>query len=188
MLETESSGYFTLFDYNLYREITDKSPEYEICKTFVSYINDGDLLGFQKDANESSRKAVFDEKGNALTMNFWNNFVSRVGKCTSTNIYCKDEQHGGKSYSLAFHLAKAEVLMQLSFDNNSLINGFFILKILPKCNTQIVKLIPTGRNEYFIDGYSYGQDKDFRVKYDKSENKISFESGNEIFTASRQIN
>ena len=187
-LETESPVNFTLFDYNLYREITDMSSEYEVCKTFISYITGGDLKDFEKYADEKMKKAVFDEKGNALTINFWNNIVSKVGKCSSTNIYYKDEQYGSKNYSLAFHLEKAELLMQISFNNNSLINGFFILKILPKCNTQTVKLIPTGKNEYFVDGYSYGEYKDFRVKYYKSADRISFESGDEIFTASREIN
>ena len=188
LLETESPGNFTLFNYNLYKEITDMSSEYEVCKTFVSYITGGDLKDFGKYADEKMKKAVFDEKGNASTMNFWNNIVSRVGKCSSANIYYKDEQYGSKNYSMAFHLEKAEVLMQLSFNNNSLINGFFILKILPKCNIHTIKLIPTGKNEYFVDGYSYGMDKDFRVRFDKYADRISFESGDEIFTASRQVN
>jgi hypothetical protein len=113
-LETDSPGNFTLFDYNLYKEITDMSSEYEICKTFTSYITSGDLKDFEKYADEKMKKAVFDEKGNALTMNFWNNIVSKVGKCSSINIYYKDEQYGSKNYSMAFHLEKAELLMQLS--------------------------------------------------------------------------
>ena len=186
-LETDSPGNFTIFDYNLYKEITDTSSEYKVCKTFASYITGGDLKDFEKYADEKMKKAVFDEKGNALTMNIWNSIVSKVGKCSSTNIYYKDDNYGSKNYSMAFHLEKAEVLMQLSFNNNSLINGFFILKVFPKCNIQTVKLIPTGINEYFVDGYSYGGYKDFRVKYDKSTDRLSFESGDEIFTASRQI-
>jgi CubicO group peptidase (beta-lactamase class C family) len=183
LLETESPGNFTLFDYNLYREITDMSPEYKVCKTFASYITGGDLKDFEKYADEKM-KIIFNEKGNAETMNFWNNVVSQAGKCSSTNIYNKDEQNGSKNYSMAFHLEKAELLMQLSFNDNSLINGFFILKIFPKCNIHSVELIPTGKNEYFVDGYSYGGYKDFRVRYDKPAKKISFESGDEVFTAS----
>ena len=184
ILETNTPGNFTLFDYTLYREITDMSPEYEVCKTFVSYITNGDLKDIEKYADEKMKKAAFDEKGNALTLNFWNNFVSQAGKCSSVNIYNKDEQNGSKYYLMAFHLEKAELLMQLSFNDNSLINGFFILKILPKCNIYSVKLIPTGKNEYFVDGYSYGGYKDFRVRYDKPAKRISFESGNGNFTAS----
>ncbi len=184
LLETDSPGNFTLFDYNLYREITDTSPEYKVCKTFVSYILEGDLKDIEKYADEKMKKAAFDEKGNALTLNFWNNFVSQAGKCSLTNIYNKDEQNGSKNYLMAFHLEKAELLMQLSFNDNSLINGFFILKILPKCNIHSVQLIPTGKNKFFVDGYSYGGYKDFRVRYDKPARRISFESGNENFTAS----
>ncbi|HAM10278.1 MAG: hypothetical protein A2X04_01650 [Bacteroidetes bacterium GWF2_41_9] len=187
-LETDNQGNITLFNYNLYKEITDLSSEYEVCKIFVSYITSGDLKDFGKYADDKMKKAAFDEKGNVATIDFWNYIVSKAGKCSSVSIYNKDEQNGSKNYSLAFHLDKAEVLMQLSFNDNSQINGFYILKVFPKCDIHTVKLIPTGKNEYFVNGYSYGGFKDFHVKYDKPAKRISFESGNEVITASRQIN
>ena len=73
--------------------------------------------------------------------------------------------------------------MQITFNNQGLINGFYILKVLPKCNIHAVNLIPTGKDEYFVDGYKYGGFSDFSVKYDKVKRSLSLKSDNESFTA-----
>jgi hypothetical protein len=46
-----------------------------------------------------------------------------------------------------------------------------------------INLIPTGKDEYFVDGYKYGGFNDFRVEYDKSKQSLSFNSGKVTFTA-----
>jgi hypothetical protein len=53
-------------------------------------------------------------------------------------------------------LEKAEVTMQLSFDEEGLINGFFVLRVIPRCTVFTVNLVPSGKDKYFIDGYRYG--------------------------------
>jgi hypothetical protein len=59
------------------------------------------------------------------------------------------------------------------------------MKILPKCNIHTVHILPTGEDEYFVDGYQYGGYKDFRVKYDKTERSLTFSSDDTEFTALR---
>lgn len=185
LLLTTGQNSFTLFDFSLNKEIKDSSAGREICKIFADCLFKGDLNGFEKYANAEMQKVVFNSDEMNSIMTFWDNIVSQAGKCTSISICDKNEKSGSTSYSLTFHLGKAEVLMQISFNENSLINGFYILKIIPRCNVYTVRLIPTGNDEYFVDGYSYGGYKDFRITEDKRAGVLRFESWDETFTALR---
>jgi hypothetical protein len=75
--------------------------------------------------------------------------------------------------------------MQISFDQQGLINGFFILKVLPKCTVKTVNLIPVNKDEYFVDGFRYGGYKDFNVKYDRKSRTLNFKNADGIYTALR---
>ena len=77
------------------------------------------------------------------------------------------------------------MIVQLSFNEQGLINGFYILKVLPKCNVRTVNLLPVNKDEYFIDGFRYGGYKDFNVKYDRKNRTLNFKSVDGIYTASR---
>ncbi len=176
---------FTLFDHNLYNEIKDNSANYEVCRTFAASMIRKDLNSFGNYADKTMQKVLFNENDITKITNFWDNVVSQAGTCSSATIFDKAESQGSTAYTLAFHLDKAEVLMQMSYNQNSLINGFYILKVFPKCNIRTVNLIPTGKNEYFIDGFSYGGYKDFSISFDKRAGILRFKSNDDNFTASR---
>jgi CubicO group peptidase (beta-lactamase class C family) len=182
-LSTENNNNFTLFDYNLTREINDTSGNYKICKDFTTSLISGNFKGFEKYASEEMKRDFFNEKGIASLMNFWQYANTQCGKYLSSNICNKIPKTDYTDYSLAYHFEQSEVTMQLSFNNQGLISGFFILKLIPKCLIHTVNLVPTGKDEYFIDGYRYGGYNDFRVKYDKTEQSLRFNTDNENFAA-----
>jgi hypothetical protein len=129
------------------------------------------------------QKDFFNEKGITELMNFWQRILSKAGKYLSSNICDKIVKQGHTDYSLVYHFEEAEVTMQLSFNDNGLINGFYILKVIPKCRVYTVNLIPTGKDEYFVDGYKYGGYNDFRVKYNSSKQYLTFNSDKVSFKA-----
>ena len=175
---------FTLFDYNLYREVKDTSDNYKVCKEFISLFLANKLNGFGKYATDEL-KGVFDEHSVEGMQNFWEGVQSHYGNYKSSNVYEKTLMQGWADYLLSFHLENAEIIMRISFNTAGMINGFYILKLLPKCNIYEVNLIPTDRDQYFVNGYSYGGFNDFRIGYDPQKRTMSFSNGNDNFEALR---
>lgn len=184
-LNTGTEDGFTLFDYSLNREITDTSHEYKTCKIFTQALENNDFDGFYGYADDLMQRVIFNPVDIHKLTDFWQGVVPRAGKYVSSNVCDKNTQPGHVDYSLAFHFEEAEVTMQLSFSDEGLINGFYILRLIPKCHIQRVHLIPTGKHEYFVDGYSYGGYDDFRIKYDKNDRSFHFDAGKTSFQASR---
>jgi len=183
ILSTEPESNFTLFDYTINREISDTSNNYNICKIFTATFVDNNFNDFGKYATEEMQTAIFHEKGFTGLMNFREKVIAQTGKYLSTNICKKITMPGRTDYILSDHFEGSDMINQLSFNDEGKINGFFILKLLPKCNVNSVKLIPTGDDVYFIDGYKNGGFDDFMVRYDKANESLTFESKNESFTA-----
>ena len=184
-LSTGTDSHFTLFDYHLNREIMDTSNDYKTCKIFTQALENNKLDGFYGFANENMQRIFFNPKDIHKLTDFWQGMFTRAGNYLSSNVCGKNIQSGYADYSLAFHFEEADVTMQLSFDDQGLISGFYILKLIPRCHIHTVSLIPTGKNEYFVDGYGYGGYHDFRVKYDKQHRSFNFDGGEISFQAAR---
>ncbi|MGE0077317.1 MAG: serine hydrolase domain-containing protein [Bacteroidales bacterium] len=178
-LTTEQKDDFTMFDYVYYREITDTSARYSICKEFAKAILNANFDGFDQYASDEIKVALFNPKGIAQINGGWKYYASKSGDFKSFNICSISENN----YSIVFHFEKTEIVMQLSFNSRSLIQGLFFKKVVPKCTVYNVSLIPVGNNEFFIDGYKYGGYNDYRVKFDKNTNALNFKSETEDFTA-----
>jgi CubicO group peptidase (beta-lactamase class C family) len=179
---------FTLFDYSLNREIQDTSINYKICQNFTACLLDSNFTGFEKFATEELRKGLFNDERYVIILDFWQKILSRFGRYLAHNTCNKAVSKGNSDftdYTQTYHLEKADVIMQITFNKQGLISGYFVLKIIPKCEIQTVNLIPTGKNEYFVDGYHYGGYGDFSVKYNEAEQTLSFTSADESFAALR---
>ena len=179
LLSTELKDNFTIFDYTYYREISDTSARYKICKEFAKAILSANFEGFEQYASEQMKAGLFNPKGIAKINGGWKNYTSQSGQFKTFNICNKNDN----SYSIAFHFEKAEIVMQLSFNGKDLIQGLFFQKVVPKCTVYNVSLIPVGNDEFFVDGYTYGGYNDYRVKFDKNSNALYFKSETEDFTA-----
>jgi CubicO group peptidase (beta-lactamase class C family) len=184
-LNTGTDDGFTLFDYSLNREIMDTSNDYKTCKIFTQALENNNFDGFYGYADDLMRRVIFNPNDIHKITDFWLGVFPRTGKYISSNVCDKNIQPGHVDYSLAFHFEEAEVTMQLSFNDEGLINGFYILRIIPRCHIRSVHLVPTGKHEYFVDGYSYGGYDDFRIKYDKHQRSFRFDAGKTSFQASR---
>jgi CubicO group peptidase (beta-lactamase class C family) len=178
-----SNNNFTLFDYNLNREVKDSSANYRVCKTFASLVAENKLDGFEQYANEAMKKDFTDNKVFAIIHTFWEKIESQTGKYISSNVYEKKSFDDWSEYLLSFHFEGSEVIMQLSFNTEGLINGFFILKFLPKCKVFEVNLIPAGKDTYFVNGYSSGGYNDYTARYDRINKSLTFASKDDTFTA-----
>lgn len=174
---------FTLFDYSINKEINDTSDSYSICRSLTTSFLSGNFKDFNKNATEEMQKDLFNEKGISELINFWKYVNSNCGKYLSYNICNKTSKLGCTDYSLAYHFEQADVNMQLSFNDQGFIIGFFITTLTPRCFVYTVNLVPVGKDEYFVDGYKYGGYNDFRVKYNKTDHTFNFNSKNESFTA-----
>lgn len=176
-LTADVKNNFTLFDYNLNKELKDTMGNYRTCKLLVRSLLSSNFDGFEKYGKEG----MFNSKIAGQLNNAWKYYLSKGGLLSSYNIFSKT----GNNYYIAFHLEKAEIVMQVSFNDQNLIQGMFFPSVLPKCSVQSVQLVPVGRDEYVVDGYRNGGYIDFRVKYDHQKRQLSFHNDNESFKATR---
>ena len=78
-LSTDPMRNFTLFDYNLYREINDSTSNYMVCKKFTSSILENNFDGFGNYATVEMQNDFFNEKGFTSIMNFWEKVARTTG-------------------------------------------------------------------------------------------------------------
>lgn len=180
-LSTNSKDDFTVFDYNYNKEIIDTTECQFICKQFAKSILVGNFDDFEQYASEEMKKRLFNSRGIAQINGAWKNYSSQSGLFKSYNISNKIKNN----YTLSFHFEKAEIIMQLSFNDKNLIQGLFFLNVLPKSNEYSVNLIPIDNNEYIIDGYKYGGYNDYKVIFDKTNQTITFSNDVENFMATK---
>lgn len=177
-----SADSVTVFDYIYNKNLTDNSTNVKVCRTLnTAFLNDN-FEGFERNATEELKDA-FNKEGAAALSGVWKYLTSTNGKYQSYSLYKINSAAGSNTYYMAYHFEKAELLMELSFNNNGLINGFFITSILPKCEAKRIKMVAVGKDEYFIDGYKYGGFKDYRVKFDKSQRTLKFSAEGAEFNA-----
>lgn len=178
-ITTECKDNFTIFDYTYYKEINDTSIRYNICKEFAKAILATNFDGFEKYASDEMKKVLFNPQGIVKINAGWKSFASQSGDYNSCNVCNVDKNN----YSISFHFDKTEIIMQLSFNGNNLIQGLFFQNVVPKCKIYKVNLISTANNEFFIDGYRYGGYNDYWVKFDKETKSLSFSSDVDSFQA-----
>ncbi len=181
VLSTDPKGTYTLFDYCYNTEIADTGRNYPICSKFAKSILAANFDGFEENATDEMKKGLFNPEGIKQINGAWKSYTSQSGNFLSYNICNRTESN----YTIAFHYEKAEIIMQLSFNSNNLLQGLFFKNVLPKCEIHSVSMVPVGNNEYVVDGYKYGGYDDYRIKYDKLEQTLSFKNATEIFNAQK---
>lgn len=173
----------TLFDYIYNKEISDVSGNVAVCRTLTTSILSGILSdGFEKHATSEMQKIFQNDQFIGL-VGAWKHITSQSGYFLSYTIYNKKTEPGNTTYFIACHYEKSEITMNVSFNDQGLIQGFFITSILPKCMIDKVNINTVGKDEYFVDGYKYGGYKDYRIKFDKTQQTLNFKTDGEEFTA-----
>jgi len=180
-LTTNTKNNFTIFDYVYNRKITDSTGNYPICIAFSNALLTANFEGIDRYASDIMKEKMFNPKGIAQINSTWKVYASNGGKFLSYNVCNKNENN----YSIAFHYEKAEIIIQLSFNAQNLIQGLIFLNAVPKCNIQTVNLVPVGNDEYFINGYKHGGYSDYILKYDGLKQVLNFRTDNESFNASK---
>jgi CubicO group peptidase (beta-lactamase class C family) len=181
VLSTDPKGSFTLFDYCYNKEIVDTGINYPVCREFAQSILAANFEGFEKNVSDEMKKGLFNPEGIKQINGVWKSYASQSGSFLSYTICNRSDNN----YTIAFHYEKAEIIMQLSFNSNNLVQGLFFLNVLPKCEVHSVSLVPVGNNEYVVDGYKYGGYNDYRVKFDKSNLIMRFSNDSENFNCSK---
>jgi len=178
-----SADSVTVFDYIYNKEITDNSNNVNVCKTLSTSFLTDNFDGFEKNATKDLQQGLFNKKGFGDLSGVWKYITSKSGKYQSYSIYDIKIRTGNTVYFMAFHFEKSDLLMELSFNDEGLINGFFITSILPKCMIQKINMVAVGKGEYFIDGYKYGGYKDYRIKFDITQQTLNFSAEGDEFNA-----
>jgi hypothetical protein len=179
-----SADSVTVFDYIYNKNLTDNSTNVKVCGTLNSAFLNDNFDGFEKNTTEELKDA-FNKEGATQLSGAWKYLTSTNGKYQSYSLYKINAEAGNKTYYMAYHFEKADLLMELSFNNDGLIDGFFITSILPKCEAKKIKMIAVGKEEYFIDGYRYGGFKDYRIKFDKTRQTLNFRAEGDDFNAKK---
>ena len=177
-----SADSVTVFDFIYNKNLTDKSNNIKVCRTLNTAFLTCNFDGLEKNTTDDLRD-LFSKEGAASLSGAWKYLISTNGTYRSYSLYKIKTQAGYTTYYMAYHFEKADLLMELSFNNDGLINGFFITSILPKCAAKKINMVAVGREEYFIDGYRYGGFKDYRVKFDKSLRTLNFSAEDDDFSA-----
>jgi CubicO group peptidase (beta-lactamase class C family) len=178
-----SADSVTVFDYIYNKKIADNSNNVKVCNILnTSFLTDH-FDGFEKNATKDMQEAAFNKEGYIELSGVWKYLTSKCGKYQSYSIYDIKTGTGTTNYFMAYHFEKSDLLMELSFNQEGLINGFFITSILPKCLVQKVNMVAVGNEEYFVDGYKYGGYKDYRIKFDKSKQTMYFSAEGDEFNA-----
>lgn len=173
----------SLFDYIMNAEVKETSENISTCHKFSTSIVSGEFEGFEKYVSDDMRKNLFNKESIAKLTGGWNYITAQSGKYISNTIYNVKKEQGNTNYYIAYHFEKNEIVTVLSFNDTNVLQGLFILNVLPKCNIAQVELHTIGENKYFVDGYRYGGYKDYIVLFDKEKQKIIFKTDDEEFFA-----
>jgi CubicO group peptidase (beta-lactamase class C family) len=178
-----SADSVTVFDYIYHKKIAENSNNVKVCKSLCTSFLTDQFDGFEKNANKEMQEGTFNKDGYSELSGVWKYLTSKCGKFQSYSIYNIRPGTGNTTYCMAYHFEKSDLLMELSFNQEGLINGFFITSIFPKCQAQKINMVAVGGEEYFVDGYKYGGYKDYRIKFDKARQTLNFSAEGDEFNA-----
>lgn len=176
----------SLFEYAINSPVNDTSTYVSRCNLFTQNLRKGSFDGFEVYVNAELKKQLFNKNSISQLTGGWSHITKQSGNYLSSTIYKKVDEPNNHSYYVAHHFEKSEVLMVLSFSNDGLMQGLFILNILPKCTVKQVCLTKVGSNSYFIDGYRHGGYPDYTVTYNRKSKLLNFISANENFSALKE--
>ncbi len=178
----------SIFDYSIHLPLSENSENMNICRKFSDAIVSGNLEGFEVYVSDDLKANLFNKEAIGRLTGGWNFITAQSGAFQSYTIYKVDNDQSSLSYHIAYHFEKSEVLMVLTFNAGGIIQGLFILNILPRCAIVPVQMYAVGENHYFVDGYHYGGYPDFRITFDPVCHALNFKSYADSFSAVKSNN
>ena len=179
-LETIGTASWSVFTYQFSRNAKEDNKSSEIALYFANAMSTQNFEGLSNYANDDMKKFLGTEEGINQLKGMWAYFIKQGGKFKSYNIY-KIEGEDTKTVHIRFHFQKEDIGFILGMNSTNQIQGMFMDDAIKTSHFNTVKLIPTGENEFFINGHQNGGMQDLILKV--SENGLTVIDDNTNFIA-----
>ncbi|MEN2282134.1 serine hydrolase domain-containing protein [Algoriphagus sp. SE2] len=177
-LETVGEENWSVFTYSFSRDAKEDSKKSEVALFFAKAFSTQQFDGLSEVGNDQMKAFLGTEQGQEQLKGMWANFVNHAGKFSSYNIY-KVEGEEVKNVHVRFHFETLDIGMVLSINAEDKIQGMFMDDAVKTSHISKVVLVPTGANEFFIDGHRNGGMQDLRIIV--SDTELTLIDGSERF-------
>jgi hypothetical protein len=161
-LETVGEENWSVFTYSFSRDAKEDNKASEIALFFAKGFSTQKFEGLSEYGNDQMKAFLGTAQGQDQLKGMWANFVNNAGEFRSYNIY-KIEGEEVENVHLRFHFETLDIGMVLSINSDDKIQGMFMDDAVKKSHISKVVLVPTGANEFFIDGHRNGGMQDLRI-------------------------
>jgi CubicO group peptidase (beta-lactamase class C family) len=179
-LETAEEENWSVFTYSFSRDAKENNMASEIALLFAKAFSTQQFEGLSEHGNDQMKAFIGTEQGQLKGM--WSNFVNHAGAFHSYNIY-KVEGDEVKNVHVRFHFETIDIGMVLSINAENKIQGMFMDDAVKTSHITKVVLVPTGKNEFFINGHRNGGMQDLKITVSNSGLILKNGSKNLIFRA-----
>ncbi len=176
-LETAGKEPWSVFTYAFSRNAEENNATSETALFFANAMSTQNFEGILNYANDQMKGFLGTEEGLGQLKGMWANFLQHAGKFISYNIY-KIEGDAAKNVHIRFHFETADIGIVLSINTDHKIQGMFMDDAVKTSHITKVALVPTGENEYFINGHQNGGMQDLKIS--TSGTKLQLIDGSEI--------
>jgi CubicO group peptidase (beta-lactamase class C family) len=161
-LEAVGEENWSVFTYSFSRDAKEDNKASEIALFFAKAFSTQQFEGLSEYGNDQMNAFLGTEQGQDQLKGMWANFVNHAGEFRSYNIY-KIEGDEVKNVHVRFHFETIDIGMVLSINADDKIQGMFMDDAMKTSDISKVVLVPTGDNEFFIDGHRNGGMQDLRI-------------------------
>jgi len=161
-LEAVGEENWSVFTYSFSRDAKEDNKASEIALFFAKAFSTQQFEGLSEYGNDQMKAFLGTAQGQDQLKGMWANFVNHAGEFRSYNIY-KIEGDEVKNVHVRFHFETIDIGMVLSINAANKIQGMFMDDAVKTSHISKVALVPTGVNEFFIDGHRNGGMQDLRI-------------------------
>lgn len=161
-LETAGKEDWSMFTYAFSRDAKENNKASEIALFFAKAFSTQQFEGLSEYGNDQMKGFLGTQQGQDQLKGMWDNFVNNAGEFRSYNIY-QIEGDEVKNVHVRFHFETLDIGLVISISATDQIQGMFMDDAVRTSHLSKVVLVPTGENEFFIDGHRNGGMQDLKI-------------------------
>jgi CubicO group peptidase (beta-lactamase class C family) len=167
-LETNGKEDWSIFTYSFSRDAKENNEASEVALLFAEAFSTQQFEGLDEHGNEQMKGFLSTQQGQDQLKGMWANFITHAGEFQSYNIY-NIKGDDVKNVHVRFHFETLDIGLVISVNAAHKIQGMFMDDAVKTSHVTKVELIPTGDNEFFIDGHRNGGMQDLTITFKDTE-------------------